>query len=140
MAASVDASAAPIPAAAAAPAVPESAMWLDARALNCYEGDATRRSWLLTPGLLTQRIREAAGAGFSLLAGAADQGCTLFVTGEARHHDQLAARARGCDLLLAGHTQTERGYLPTLARLLEPHVPGVKLMVSKVDAPPARQA
>ena len=56
MAASVDASAAPIPAAAAAPAVPESAMWLDTRALNCYEGDAARRSWLLTPGLLTQRM------------------------------------------------------------------------------------
>lgn len=87
-----------------------------------------------------RRVGVVPGAGFSLLAGAADQGCTLFVTGEARHHDQLAARARGCDLLLAGHTQTERGYLPTLARLLEPHVPGVKLMVSKVDAPPARQA
>jgi chorismate--pyruvate lyase len=41
-------------------------MWLDARALNCYEGDASRRSWLLTPGLLTQRIREAAGEGFSM--------------------------------------------------------------------------
>ena len=66
MAASVDASAAPIPAAAAAPAVPESAMWLDTCALNCYEGDAARRSWLLTPGLLTQRIREAAGEGFSM--------------------------------------------------------------------------
>jgi dinuclear metal center YbgI/SA1388 family protein len=87
-----------------------------------------------------RRVGVVPGAGFSLLARAADQGCTLFVTGEARHHDQLAARARGCDLLLAGHTQTERGYLPTLARLLEPHVPGVKLMVSKVDAPPARQA
>jgi len=60
MAASVDASAAPLA------AVPDSAMWLDARALNCYEGDAARRSWLLTPGLLTQRIREAAGTGFSM--------------------------------------------------------------------------
>ena len=60
MAASVDA-----PALSVA-AVPESAMWLDARALNCYEGDAQRRSWLLTPGLLTQRIREAAGSSFSM--------------------------------------------------------------------------
>lgn len=56
----------PTAAAMPGPAVPESAMWLDARALNCYEGDAVRRSWLLTPGLLTQRIREAAGAGFSM--------------------------------------------------------------------------
>lgn len=60
MAASVE------PVATSVAAVPESAMWLDARALNCYEGDAVRRSWLLTPGLLTQRIREAAGTGFSM--------------------------------------------------------------------------
>jgi putative NIF3 family GTP cyclohydrolase 1 type 2 len=71
---------------------------------------------------------------------AADQGCTLFVTGEARHHDQLAARARGCDLVLAGHTQTERGYLPRLAASLRPHLPGVALAVSRVDAPPFRSA
>lgn len=47
-------------------AVPASAMWLPGSALNCYVGDAAFRSWLLTPGLLTQRIREAAGAGFSM--------------------------------------------------------------------------
>lgn len=35
-------------------------MWLPATALNCYEGDAAHRDWLLTPGLLTQRIRAAA--------------------------------------------------------------------------------
>jgi dinuclear metal center YbgI/SA1388 family protein len=87
-----------------------------------------------------RRVGVVPGAGFSLLAKAADQGCTLFVTGEARHHDQLAARARGCDLLLAGHTQTERGYLPTLARLLKPHLPGVKLAVSRMDGPPWRSS
>lgn len=59
MAASVDAP--PLP-----PAVPATAMWLPATALGCYVGDATLRSWLLTPGLLTQRIREAAGSGFSV--------------------------------------------------------------------------
>lgn len=41
-------------------------MWLPGSALNCYEGDAERRAWLLTPGLLTQRIREAAGARFAM--------------------------------------------------------------------------
>jgi hypothetical protein len=65
---------------------------------------------------------------------------TLFVTGEARHHDQLAAKARGCDLLLGGHSQTERGYLPTLAASLKPHLPGVSLVVSRADAPPFRMA
>ena len=48
------------------PPVPAAAMWLPASALNCYVGDADMRSWLLTPGLLTQRIREAAGEGFAM--------------------------------------------------------------------------
>lgn len=44
--------------------VPE--LWLPAEALNCYEGDAQLRSWLTTPGLLTERVRAACGAEFSL--------------------------------------------------------------------------
>jgi len=86
------------------------------------------------------RVGFVPGAGFSLMAKAADAGCTLFVTGEARHHDQLAARARGCDLLLAGHSQTERGYLPRLAASLRPHLPGVAIQVSTADAPPFHAA
>lgn len=53
------------PAAWPAP-VPAAAMWLPGHALNCYEGDAERRAWLLTPGLLTQRIRQAAGDRFAM--------------------------------------------------------------------------
>lgn len=41
-------------------------LWLPGSALACYEGDAALRSWLLTPGLLTQRIREAAGEAYSM--------------------------------------------------------------------------
>ncbi len=41
-------------------------LWLPAEALNCYEGDAQLRSWLTTPGLLTERVRAASGAAFSL--------------------------------------------------------------------------
>jgi len=85
-----------------------------------------------------RRIGVVPGAGCSLLHQAADQGCTLFITGEARHHDQLAAKAWGCDLMLAGHTQTERGYLPTLAKNLAPHLLNVKLLVSTSDTPPNR--
>jgi chorismate--pyruvate lyase len=40
------------------------AMWLPGHALNCYAGDAQLRSWLLTPGLLTQRFRDSCGAKF----------------------------------------------------------------------------
>ena len=102
---------------------------LRAGALQLVESGRARRH---------TRIGLVPGAGFSLWAKAADQGCTLFITGEARHHDQLAARARGCDLLLGGHSQTERGYLPHLAASLKPHLPGVGLIVSRADRPPFR--
>lgn len=42
------------------------ALWLPAEALGCYEGDVQLRSWLTTPGLLTERVRAATGAAFRL--------------------------------------------------------------------------
>jgi chorismate--pyruvate lyase len=41
-------------------------LWLPGHALNCYEGDARLRSWLLTPGLLTQRMRDTCGERFRM--------------------------------------------------------------------------
>jgi chorismate--pyruvate lyase len=41
-------------------------LWLPGAALNCYEGDARLRSWLLEPGVLTSRMRHMAGADFRL--------------------------------------------------------------------------
>jgi chorismate--pyruvate lyase len=50
-------------------------LWLPGHALNCYEGNAALRDWLLTPGLLTQRIRESAGDGYRMtLVAARDEG------------------------------------------------------------------
>ncbi|MCS6948351.1 MAG: chorismate lyase [Steroidobacteraceae bacterium] len=37
------------------------ALWLPSHALACYAGDALLRSWLLTPGLLTERLRATCG-------------------------------------------------------------------------------
>ena len=54
------------------------------------------------------------GAGGSMLAAAEAAGSTLHITGEMRHHDVLAACERGMCIMLAGHTNTERGYLPSL--------------------------
>ena len=41
-------------------------LWLPGDALNCYEGDPQLRSWLLTPGLLTQRMRDTCGDRFRM--------------------------------------------------------------------------
>jgi dinuclear metal center YbgI/SA1388 family protein len=59
------------------------------------------------------------GAGSSLKDLALAEGCEVFVTGEMTHHEILAARQAGMSILLAGHSNTERGYLKRLAVRLE---------------------
>ncbi len=55
------------------------------------------------------------GAGASLIDAAIAEGCQAFITGELSHHDALRAMDRGLSVITAGHTSTERGYLPILA-------------------------
>lgn len=61
-------------------------------------------------------IGACAGAGGELVDEAITQGCDVYLTGEMRHHDVMAAIARGLTMLLPGHTNTERGYLPHYRR------------------------
>ncbi|KAF9786727.1 GTP cyclohydrolase 1 type 2/Nif3 [Thelephora terrestris] len=56
-----------------------------------------------------------AGSGGSMLLGA---DADVYFTGEMSHHEVLAAVASGRHVVLCGHTNTERGYLPTLAEKL----------------------
>jgi dinuclear metal center YbgI/SA1388 family protein len=77
-----------------------------------------------------------AGAGASLVDAAVDQGCEVFFTGEMRHHDVLAAQARGCTVILAGHTNTERGYLPVLRDRMKELLPDATIVVSENDRDP----
>jgi putative NIF3 family GTP cyclohydrolase 1 type 2 len=81
-----------------------------------------------------------AGAGAALLPSALARGATVFVTGEMRHHDVLAAQAAGSAVLLAGHTNTERGYLPRLAARLEGTLPGLEIRISERDHDPLESA
>lgn len=70
-----------------------------------------------------ERIGVCPGAGSGLLETAIAEGCQLFVTGEMRHHEALAAVERGCSILLAGHTNTERGFLPIYADRINELIP-----------------
>lgn len=56
-----------------------------------------------------------AGAGGTLLSGV---DADVYFTGEMQHHEVLGAVARGRYVILCGHTNTERGYLPILAKKL----------------------
>jgi dinuclear metal center YbgI/SA1388 family protein len=82
------------------------------------------------------RIGVCPGAGGSLIAGAEAAGCNAFLTGEMRHHDILDALARGISIILAGHTETERPYLPVLARRIHDQSAAFTPIVSKADRSP----
>lgn len=74
------------------------------------------------------------GSGSSLKDLALVEGCEVFVTGEMTHHEILAARQAGMSILLAGHSNTERGYLKRLAGRLEEMLgDGVDIRVSDLD-------
>ncbi len=88
-----------------------------------------------------RRIRTigiCAGAAGSLCEQATQQGCQVFITGEMRHHDVLAAQATGCTIILAGHTNTERGYLKVLRKRLRHDLPEATVMISRKDCDPLR--
>ncbi len=79
-----------------------------------------------------------AGAGGSLRKPACEQGCELFLTGEMRHHDVLAAQADGCTVVLAGHTNTERGYLKVLRKRLRAALPALDVSIARRDTDPLK--
>ena len=83
-------------------------------------------------------VAVCAGAGGLLLETALARGCELFLTGEMRHHDVLAALAAQCTIVLAGHTNTERGYLKRLRRRLSQELPKCTIAVSRHDRDPLR--
>jgi dinuclear metal center YbgI/SA1388 family protein len=73
------------------------------------------------------------GSGGSLAKLAKGEGCELLITGEMTHHEILAARQSGLSILLAGHTNTERGYLPRLKSKLESLLSDAQIQLSTKD-------
>ena len=78
-------------------------------------------------------IGVCAGSGASLAETAAKNEVELYVTGEMNHHEVFAHLDRGLGLILAGHTNTERGYLPVLAGRLKKSLPDLDVRVSQAD-------
>jgi len=82
------------------------------------------------------RIGLCPGSGGDLLDPAIENGCEVFITGEMSHHRVLAGVRRGCSVILPGHTNTERGYLPRLAERLGGLLPDGTFAISEVDRSP----
>jgi len=78
------------------------------------------------------------GSGESLSRLARTEGCQVFVTGEMKHHEVLGALNAGMSVILGGHTNTERGYLPRLRAALEKR--GFDALLSEADKDPLEVA
>lgn len=62
-----------------------------------------------------------------------------YLTGEMKHHDVLGAIETGTSVILCGHTETERGYLRILRRLILAETEkAVDVLISKEDAAPLK--
>ncbi len=108
-----------------------------ARRLGAFLGDARLQLGLAGPtDEPIETIGIVPGAGESLMPLAASQGCQAFVTGEMKHHEVLACLDAGLSVLLAGHTNTERGYLARLAEKLAEQLPRVEVYIAKSDKDP----
>ncbi|KAG8814584.1 hypothetical protein FRC17_001065 [Serendipita sp. 399] len=66
--------------------------------------------------IYVKSIAICAGSGGSVLK---DVQADLLLTGEMSHHEVLAAVAKGANVVLCGHSNTERGYLAELRGILE---------------------
>ena len=88
------------------------------------------------PARPVQSVAIACGAGGEFIADAARIGADVFLTGEARFHDYLAAEARGLSLLLPGHFPTERPGVEDLADRIGRSFPDVTVWASRREADP----
>ncbi len=82
---------------------------------------------------LLRRIAVCPGSGGSLFekSDLAD----AYVTGEMSHHSALDLRERGAVVLLAGHTQTERAFLPHVRKMYEAAGAKVEWKIARSDTP-----
>lgn len=101
--------------------------------------DALGVSHLLVAGPTegtAKRVAVAAGAGGELLEDAIRAKADVFVTGEIRHHDALAAVRRGVTVVAALHSNSERAAVRAYAKRIAERSKGVEIATSKADVDP----
>ncbi|XP_051009807.1 NIF3-like protein 1 isoform X1 [Acomys russatus] len=77
-----------------------------------------------------------AGSGGSILQGVE---ADLYLTGEMSHHDVLDAAAKGINVILCEHSNTERGFLSELQGMLGIHLENkINIILSETDRDPLR--
>lgn len=70
-------------------------------------------------GKIIKKVALCGGAGADFIHDAANSGCDAYITGEAKHHEFLDAKAMGITLISAGHFETENPVVAVLAKKLK---------------------
>jgi dinuclear metal center YbgI/SA1388 family protein len=83
-----------------------------------------------------ERVALACGAGGEFLADACRHQADVFLTGEVRFHDCLAAQAQDVALVLPGHYATERLGIEALADRLQAQFPALQIWPSRCERDP----
>ncbi len=86
-----------------------------------------------------KKVRTAAvcaGTCGSILNTVIARGADLYLTGELKHHQALAAAEAGLTCICLSHTVSERFMLKKLAKQLRPSLGDVKITISRTDADP----
>jgi dinuclear metal center YbgI/SA1388 family protein len=91
-------------------------------------------------GRAARRVAVVCGAGGEMLRDAVRARADVLLTGEARFHDSLAARAAGLALVLPGHYATERCGIEELAERLRGQWPDLEVWASAREADPVTWA
>jgi dinuclear metal center YbgI/SA1388 family protein len=91
-----------------------------------------------SPERMIQRVAIACGAAGDFLSDARQAGAEVFLTGEVRFHDCLAAEAHHLALVLPGHYATERPGVEALADDLQRHFPSLTVWASRQERDPLR--
>jgi dinuclear metal center YbgI/SA1388 family protein len=85
-----------------------------------------------------RRVAIACGAAGEFLTDAVKATADVFLTGEMRFHEYLAAEAQGIALILPGHFATERPAVEELAARLSTGFPDLTIWASRREADPVK--
>jgi dinuclear metal center YbgI/SA1388 family protein len=85
---------------------------------------------------MMRTLAVGAGSCGDLFRKAIDAGADLYVTGELRHHDALAAVAADLTVVCVGHSNSERLTLAVLAKRLREAAPKLEVTLAKADCDP----
>jgi dinuclear metal center YbgI/SA1388 family protein len=106
---------------------------------------AEETRWVLRAGLVqvvgdpqrsVEQVALVCGAGGEMLPDAVRAGVDVFLTGELRFHDYLAAQSQGLALVLPGHYATERFGVEELAERLQRQWPDLKVWPAQRERDP----